>query len=305
MAVLLVCIHLLACLVALMLMKLKVLKSNGGVIAFMLFVPVWGMAALIVLEWHTRRKKLVFREVDVDRLLINDEIHRSILMDEDELSERVVPLGEAFVVNDAATQRELMMDVMYSNPSDYVAQLQEARMNDDTEVVHYAVTALVEMQKDYDLEFQRLDRQLALHPEDDATLNEYLSVTERYLGSGLISGSARAMTLRNFSNLLAKKLQKNESASLWAKKIDADLSSGDYEAAYEGINRVLQQWPRDERGYLFLLRYHALVRDSAGIKRVLEMIRKRGVFLSPEGRSTVAFWSGTKQDGDKEDGNGE
>ena len=56
------------------------------------------------------------------------------------------------------------MEVMYADPNDYVEQLKEARENDDTEVVHYAVTALAELQKDYETKFQKLEWRLHKDP---------------------------------------------------------------------------------------------------------------------------------------------
>ena len=40
-----------------------------------------------------------------------------------------------------------MMDILYDDVGEYVEVLKNARMNDDTEVVHYATTAMVELQK--------------------------------------------------------------------------------------------------------------------------------------------------------------
>ena len=40
-------------------------------------------------------------------------------------------------------REELMMDILYDDVGEYVEVLKNARMNDDTEVVHYATTAMV------------------------------------------------------------------------------------------------------------------------------------------------------------------
>ena len=287
MAVLFIVIHLLICIVGYLLMRFNILKSSRMVVMLMFFVPVWGLGCLLVLELRTRIKKDSYEEVGVEKLLINDEIHRSILMDEDATVNSVLPLGEAFLMNDASTQRELMMEVMYTDPNDYVSQLQDARMSGDTEVVHYAVTALVEMQKDYDLQFQKLDRMLAEDPDDDKVLNDYISLMERFLQSGLANGNAKKMYLRNYIDLLDRKLNKGENAALWSKKIEAVLSVEDYDVAYEGIRHMIDMW----RGYLYLLRYFAIVRDRDGIDRVLEMIQRRKVYLTPAGRNAIRFWS--------------
>ena len=287
----LVIIHLLVCLAAYILTKSGIFRSSQLSMSIVVLVPVWGVLCLLIQELRDRFRPDPTKEVDIDKLTVNDEIHRSILMDESAGADAVVPLEEALLVNDVSTRRGLMMEIMYADPGDYVSQLQAARMNDDTEVVHYAVTALVELQKEYDLQFQRLERMMALDPEDEVTLNEAISLSERYLSSGLLEGNARTMQLRSYDDLLARRLEKGESASLWGRKVDADLSLGEFAEAARGIQRMLEQWPQDERGYLYLISYYAQEKDRSGIDRVLQMIRERHVYLSPNGRSVVKFWT--------------
>ncbi len=291
--VILLLIHLVLCLLLYLLAKLNVLHASQLSMSIVVLVPVWGMLCLAVQEIRIRLNAEPYKDVGVEKLHVDDEIHRSIMMDEDQLAD-VVPLEEALLVNDVSTRRGLMMEIMYADPGDYVSQLQAARMNDDTEVVHYAVTALVELQKEYDLQFQRLERIMALHPDDSNALNEAISLMERYLGSGLLEGNARLIQLKSYSDLLARRLEKGETAALLVKKVDADLKLREYDAARNGIQRLLESWPRDERGYLYLIRYYAQVKDRAGIDRTLRSIREKNVYLTPTGRAETAFW----EDGD-------
>lgn len=292
-------VHTAVCVLAYILSKAEILKCSRFSVWLAFLVPVWGFVCMVILEVRSRVSTEASREVDVERMAANDEVHRSILMDEDTVADTVVPLEEALLINDVSTRRELMMDVMYADPGDYVSQLQAARMNDDTEVVHYAVTALVELQKEYDLEFQRLERVLALDPDDDQALGEIISLTERYLLSGLPEGGARDIQLVNYTDHLAKRLAKAESVVLRAKKAEADLKLGRYDSADEGIARMLELWPRDERGYLLLIKYYALVKDRAGIEETLEKIRRNNVYLSPSGRNQVGFWTKESEDSDR------
>lgn len=299
-AVLLIVIHILVCIAAYLLMRADILHGSKLSVAMAFFLPLWGPLSLLVQELHCRlRTQDAVREVGLEKLQINDEIHRSILQDEDAGADRIVPLEEALLINDIVTRRNLMMEVMYADPGDYVGQLLEARMNSDTEVVHYAVTALAELQKEYDLQFQKFDRLLARNPDDAAVLDEAIALHERYLSSGLLDGNARKLQLRSYSALLKRQLQKSESISLWNRKVNADILIGEYEEAYRGIERMLQVWWQDERGYLCLIRYYAQLKDRSGIDRVLRMLEEENVYLSPEGRGIVQFWGGKTVSADR------
>lgn len=288
----LVMIHILVCIILYVLMRLRVLKCSRMVMMLAFFVPVWGVGCLVVLEIRTRGKQEMHGEIGIEKLKINDEIHRSILLEEDPTEGRVVPLEEALLINDPAIRRELMMEVMYSNPDDYVQQLQEARMNDDTEVVHYAVTALMELQKSYDFQFQELDYKMAKNPDDRKLREQYLELTEKYLDSGLPEGNAKNIQLRRYAQILGKKLETEpDNIRVYCSRADAYLRIGEYENAYQDIEKIMMRWPADERGYLLLIQYNSLIKDREGIDRILELIKKRQVHLSPAGRSTVAFWN--------------
>ena len=73
---------------------------------------------------------------------INEEIHRSILVPGNADEEQVIPLEEALLVNNPLQKRQLILSVLTEAPTSYYHLLQQARLNNDSEVVHYASTAL-------------------------------------------------------------------------------------------------------------------------------------------------------------------
>ena len=44
--------------------------------------------------------------------------------------------------------------------------LKQARMNDDVEVVHYAITGMVELSKEYESRLQKIEYRYAKEPEN-------------------------------------------------------------------------------------------------------------------------------------------
>ena len=291
MGIFLLVIHLIVCIVIYILMRISVLKCTRMVMPLIVLVPVWGLGCLLVLELRARGKQEINEEVGIEKLKINDAIHRSIIMDEDPVEDRVVPLEEALLINDPSTRRELMMEIMYGNPDDYVRQLKGARMNDDTEVVHYAVTALTELQKEYDLKFQELDWEMEKNPKSRDILDRYLELLNRYLASGIPEGSERDLKLRTYSNMLEKKLEEEkDNLMLWKRKAEADLQIGEYELANEEIRKILEKWEKNETGYPLHKQYYSAILNRAGIDKTLALLEKKRIHLSPEGRQTVRFW---------------
>ena len=284
-------IHIILCIIIYLLMRLSILKAERMIMPLVCLVPVWGILALFFLEIRNRGKREILEDVGIEKLKINDEIYRSILMDEDPIEDRVVPLEEALLINDPATRRELMMEVMYSNPDDYVEQLKEARTNDDTEVVHYAVTALAELQKEYDFRFQELDWEMEKNPDDDEVTDKYIKLLNQYLDSGIAEENDMDIKLRTYSGILERKLKNTpESFALWKEKIKTDLKIREYETALEDIQYIVENWEKEEAGYLLLIQYYSALKDRQGIDRTLEQVSRRRIHLTPRGRREISFW---------------
>lgn len=331
---LLVCliIHILVCLLCVLLTRLRILKSTYIDVFILFFIPVFGLVSLLIHSRSCRNAQRQAKELELARLRIDDKVQRSIVVEnnsengdvvplseafavndpstqrmimkevlvdinpivsveEDEVQKKVVPLQEALLINDPNTKRELIMDVLYTNPSGFIPQLSQAKQNDDTEVVHYAVTALVEIQKKFDLRLQAIGKELAENPEDESLLRRYQRLLEQYLSSGLLEGSQRDAQLQQYVEVLKKRLSKNEeSLSLWIKKANADMLLQNLEDLRYDADRMIAFRPENEQGYLYLLKYYVLRNNPEGVKRLIQRIEQSNIYLSAEGRSELAFW---------------
>lgn len=328
----LVILHILVCLLCALLTRLKLLRSTYIDVFILFFIPVFGLFNLLIRSWINWDAERQAKELELARLKIEDEVQKSVTManasetdevvplseafavndpgtqrlimkealvdintsvrpEEDDVQEQVVPLQEALLLNDSHTRRELVMDVLYTNPSGYIPQLSQARENDDSEVVHYAVTALVEIQKEFDLQFQELAAEMEEHPNDERLLRKHQRLLERYLSSGMLEGSRRDAQLRAYVEVLKKRLSKNqESLTLWIKKADADMLLQNLEDLRADAEKMISFRNENEQGYLYLLKYHALTENPGGIREVIGMMEQRRIYLSAEGRAEVAFW---------------
>ena len=163
---LLVIIHILVCIVLYLLLRLGVLKATRNIFPIVCLVPVWGFVSLLLLEFDTRRGRKEGVQTGVEKLLIEDDTQKNILAEEDQEHRNVAPINEILAMNDSKTRRSVIMDVLYDDPGGYVEQLQEASVNDDTEVVHYAVTALIELQKEFEQKLLKLERKRKHEPDN-------------------------------------------------------------------------------------------------------------------------------------------
>ena len=169
------------------------------------------------------------------------------------------------------------------------------RSNDDAEVVHYATTALVELQKTYDDRMQRARAACQADPHDVETARNLASVLGAYIESGLLEGmmltSTRAEYARVLDALLALVSRDGEEALgvCWQAFLNAQARGevGDMERTAE---HAVVVWPQREDGYLMRLHTAVAREDRAGIDRALETLQRGDVRVTARGRRDISYW---------------
>ena len=288
-------VHVLACIVVGLLMASGLLKTRLSCLPIMAFVPVFGAVALFFHERALRSDARPCDDFELEELRVNDAVYKSIVVEPAAQASEAVPLREALLVNDPLTRRRLIMDVLYDDASAQPHALRAARSNDDAEVVHYATTALVELQKTYDDRMQRARAACQADPHDVEAARNLASVLGAYIESGLLEGmmltSTRAEYARVLEALLALVSRDGEEALgvCWQAFLNAQARGevGDMERTAEHAVAV---WPQREDGYLMRLHTAVAREDRAGIDRALETLQRGDVRVTARGRRDISYW---------------
>ena len=288
-------VHMLACIVVGLLMAGGLLKTRLSCLPIMAFVPVFGAVALLFHERALRSDARPCDDFELEELRVNDAVYKSIVVEPAAQASEAVPLREALLVNDPATRRRLIMDVLYDDASAQPHALRAARSNDDAEVVHYATTALVELQKTYDDRMQRARAACQADSHDVEAARNLASVLGAYIESGLLEGmmltSTRAEYARVLEALLALVSRDGEEALgvCWQAFLNAQARGevGDMERTAEHAVAV---WPQREDGYLMRLHTAVAREDRAGIDRALETLQRGDVRVTARGRRDISYW---------------
>lgn len=293
--VILALIHVLLCIALVVLAARGVLRARPSCMALALFVPVFGPAGIALLERRLRDKDARCEEFDIEELRVNDAVHKSILMEQSTVGDSVVPLRDALLLDDASTRRELIMDVLYEGAHDQPHALRAARGNDDPEVVHYATTALVELQKTYDDAMAAAETACEKAPRDARAARERADVLRDYVASGLLEGSMLTSVRARYAEALDAWLDLVPEGSTQA--LDACVRAFDNaqeRADDAGMRRYADlaeaRWPRREEGHLMRLHRAAARGDRAGVDAELAELASGDVRLSARGRREVSYW---------------
>ena len=288
-ATVLLLIHALVCLVLWTLMKLGLLPVRGHMLAVMVLVPLWGPLLVVLLIARSAVFGDDLKDATLEALRINDDMHRSMLVQGREGDDGVVPLEEALIVNDPGDRRRLMLSMLTEDPDAYLAQLQAAKLNDDVEVAHYAATAVAQISKESDLKLQQLERAFKTDPSAQ-NLDAYCDYLGTYLASGLAEGRVAQIQRQQYARLLARRCEREDGLALRVRYATALADAGEADEAEDVAERLVADTPDEQDVWMLCLRLAVLRHDGEMVQRVIDAVDKQHVYLSAENREKLAFW---------------
>lgn len=287
-------LHLMLCAVVYLFMRLRLLLVRPQMIVMVVLVPFWGVVCVLLMHMMRLSGREGSVEAGVEKLQENADIYRSLLVEDLNMQKSVVPLQEALILNDAQMRRGMMLDVLYENPDDYFELLDEARDNEDGEVVHYATTAMAELAKEYDFRLQQFERAYALDPKDPQLTRRYCDFLGQYLAHGLIEGQMLQVQRGQYALLLEKCLKQEPRLSDYATLVHTRMQLGEFLLAGEAIDTMECLWPEAEETLLARLEYAVRQKDGDSVRTLVRRADSDGRYLSVEARKKLNFFEGAE-----------
>ena len=288
--IVLIIIHILLCLFTFLGTHFGFLNVHKYMFFIVLCLPFWGFLAVMFLHFEILFKQDNTANIDVQKMKLDSVLYKGIAVEENKKDDVLVPIEEALIINSPKERREIIMDVLNDNPKQYVEFLQKAGNNEDPEVVHYAVTAMVEISKENDYMLQKLGREYSKNPEDLKVLTRYCDFLWNVLEQNLMSGQVEIMNRNLFSTLISKKLKSIERLEDYIRYFENEFKLGNYTLAGEILEKADNIYADFEEIILLKLKYYSELKNSGKIKELIEDIQNRKLFVSRKVKEAIAFW---------------
>lgn len=283
-------LHILVCLLIFLGMFFGIIRLPKYMFIIALLLPFWGAIIILILHFELGFSTDTTVNVSTNKMNLDSVIYKSVSVDE-KRSDRTVPIEEALLINSAKEKRTIIMDILNENPREYVKFLQKAGNNDDTEVVHYAVTAMVEIAKENDYTLQILEAEYAANPLDLDVLSRYCDFLWNCLTNNLMQGQVEVMNRALFSKLVKEKLELSESLEDYCRLIKNELARKEQDCAKQALEKMKAKWSQTEEYVLLNIEYLALVNKGREIRRFIKKVNRSQIFLSSHTKEVLAFWT--------------
>jgi len=261
---------------------------NYAHFCWILLIPVFGPLAGFSLVRALGRKP-----PDADWLAQQEERHRVNIVSRGNV-ESTVPLEEALLINDPRKRRNLMMNILRSDPMRYLDLLLIARYNDDTETAHYATASIMEIQRQFQLDLQQYQLELTRGNASPETHRQYIELLNRYCESGLLEGQLLRRQRLLLKSALDTALALEDDAELLRIKVGNCLALKDAQEAKRTSGQLITLYPHDERSWLEGMRVYTETRDQEGMRRLLGRIQDEKIDLTAAGREHLNFLGGVQ-----------
>lgn len=289
--IVLLAVHLIVSALVFLGIQFHILKVHEYMFFVALLLPFWGVLLVLILHFQIFFRADDGIDVGVEKLKLESELYKSITVDEKKVAANTVPIEEALVVNSARERRSIIMDVLNDNPKEYIEFLQKAGNNEDTEVVHYAVTAMVEISKENDYKLQDFERQHAKDPQNLDVLEQYTEFLWNCLSQRLMQGQVEVMNRELFTSLMEQKMAlQTGSVTDFRRVVENDLRRKNYTFASEHLRKMKDLYGDNEAYYLSRLDYLSALGRGDDIKALLKEIDKKHIYLSSATKGVLAFW---------------
>lgn len=287
----LVLLHLLCCVLIFLGIQFRILKVRKLMVLVALFLPLWGELLVLILHFQILCKQTDRSNVGVEKFQVESELYKGIVQDDSHSSTSTVSMEEALIVNTPKERRALIMDILNDNPKAYVEFLKMAGNNNDTEVVHYAVTAMVQIAKENDQTLWELEQKYVQDREDLPTLTMYCDFLWHCLEQGLMQGQVEQMNRNLFGTLIRNKIRLAPALLTdYLRCIQNDMALKNYTAASAMLENARKIWPNNEDLLILQIQYFSDLERTEDLQNLLRTLDEKAIYLSAKAKEVIAFW---------------
>lgn len=288
-------VHIIVCIICFLLRKKNILHKDENLMPFIIGVPVFGLLCQIIYEYFYRRQLFTKRAEELEKLEVNDVKYKRIEV-EHGTRQDIIPLEEALLMNDTKLRRQMMLEILHKKPGEYVSLLQKAKNSNDTEVIHYATTMMMEVMTDYEKRLQECERAYQENPDDKETLREYIKVYRRFMKTGMVSGALKKIYAEQIAVLLAEYYEKfGVSRRFLFAEIEMALYLGNSELAEERLKIAKKRYTEDVELYKLYGQLYYDRRDYNSMRAMIQKLKANDIYLDRESKEWLRFWDEEEQ----------
>lgn len=256
-----------------------------------LFLPILGGIYLGILQIQVQNQE---KEVELYKKF-NDDTLQPVYIGNQQNDYNAVSLTDVLLYEDVITKRGAIMQIFSGDSMNYVKELKLALADADTEVSHYASSALTDIKRKFDNLVIELGKQAQENEKDLTKKNDYVNALHSYIESGILDPANQAKYQRLFCRLsmelFENKFGESDGVDMTVYK-DGVLylnELGETAQARRFIQQLLQEFDH-EIIYFAGLQLYYMLGEKENFQALIEKIKISRIQLSPEKLASFRYF---------------
>lgn len=258
-----------------------------------LFIPVFGFLYFLAMWVLKGYKKDNSKELEDFESYTKDDLKKNLVKKINVDKEiNIVPVSEALELNESQIKRSLLIDIVKENSEEHVSILQKALENSDTEISHYAATAITELKNYYITNLQEVSLKYEENKKDIEILKEYVEILKRYMNSTLLDKRFLKKYQYTYSEKLGELLALyNSDEKFFIDKIKCELDLHNNVVAKEYCDKFFNAHSEKEEPYLMYMELYYNLGDYKSFKTTLDSLKNSNIRFSNKALNITRFWT--------------
>lgn len=232
-------------------------------------------------------------DINISELSMSKDRIKVILKPDADEALNIVPFEEAFLVSDHKSVRRLLLDALKQDRYSSMQQILQAVSHSDSEVAHYAASAISEIVDEFFSDEKELRANMYDTGQVEAIIS-YLDYVYSYLSKYILPKDEQRHFIVLFEegiDFLKSKSSDSVDGALLLKVVELHIAQGNMEIAQKWVQQALDTRDEDLESYKAGLKYHYTNRDKTSFLGLLEQLKSSDLIMDYETVELVRFFS--------------
>lgn len=270
-------------------------RKGGMMTLFILVAPVvgplyLGISALFYELYFKRRTKILSIE---DLSFRKDKVE---WIEKDDMTSALnkVPIEEALIVSNVHSTRRLILNVLKEDTENYIQSINQATDNPDSEVSHYAATAITDIMNRFKQEEKKLKANYEAEPSNEVAAEKYWNHICQFLETAVLPRVEQKhyfKILANLTHQLEAELPWIVTGEKYYRLTLLSMQIGEMEQAQLWVEQALAKQGDNLYSYKAGLKYYYASNQINQYQELLSELKDSSIRLDQETLALVRFYN--------------
>lgn len=269
-------------------------KRGFMMTVFMLLAPIVG-PLYIAISWIIYRVYFKSRKgiLSIEELSIRKDKIEVIVRDDIQSALNKVPMEEALIISDRRDTRRLLLDVLKEDRDQYINSIYRATDNEDSEVSHYAASAITDIMDKFKEKEKILSTKYNEDKNDEGIAETYWRYLSEFLMTKVLSSVEQDRYLKRLQDLtinLEADMPSVVTGELYYRIVVILIDLEKTEQAELWVNKALENRKGDLDSYKAGLKFYYTTNETVKFRKLVEELVNSNVRLDRETLEFIRFY---------------